>query len=154
MEQVTFHATEVSGQNVCLFLTESIVQASDSYLSLARLIRDARFIEADRREIAQRRGLLKAEQLQALARGTVYYGHRGRISAHEVYDQMNTCSCLTLILARIVYWQAREISRLAAVPDFPFDPALLRHVSPIEWRNVILYDEIKIDPAKPIRRDP
>ena len=32
-----------------------------------------------------------------------------------------------------------QISRLAAAPDFPFDPDLLRHVSPIEWKNVILY---------------
>ena len=38
----------------------------------------------------------------------------------------------TLILACIVYWQAREISRIAPAPDFPFDPDLLRHVSPIE----------------------
>ena len=94
-----------------------------------------------------RRGLLKVEQLHALARA-VYYGQRGRISAREVYDQMNACSCLTLILACIVYWQAREISGMAAAPDFPFDPELLRHVSPIEWKNVILYGEIKIDPAK------
>ena len=79
---------------------------------------------------------------------------RGRISAREVYDQMNACSCLTLILACIVYWQAREISRLATAPDFPFDPDLLRHVSPIEWKNVVLYGEIKIDPAKLTRRDP
>ena len=100
-----------------------------------------------------RRGLLKVEQLHALARA-VYYGQRGRISAREVYDQMNACSCLTLILACIVYWQAREISRLAAAPDFPFDPDLLRHVSPIEWKNVVLYGEIKIDPAKLTRRDP
>ena len=68
-----------------------------------------------------RRGLLKVEQLHALARA-VYYGQRGRISAREVYDQMNACSCLTLILACIVYWQAREISRMVAAPDFPFDP--------------------------------
>ena len=61
---------------------------------------------------------------------------------------MNACSCLTLILAYIVYWQAREISPIAAAPDFPFDPDLLPHVSPIEWNNVILYGEIKIDPAK------
>ena len=100
-----------------------------------------------------RRGLLKVEQLHALARA-VYYGQRGRISAREVYDQMNACSCLTLILACIVYWQAREISRLAAAPGFPFDPDLLRHVSPIEWKNVVLYGEIKIDPAKLTRRRP
>ena len=46
------------------------------------------------------------------------------------------------------YWQAREISRLAAAPDFPFDPELIARVSPIEWKNVILYGEIKIDPDK------
>ena len=100
-----------------------------------------------------RRGLLKVEQLHALARA-VYYGQRGRITAREVYDQMNACSCLTLILACIVYWQAREISRMTAAPDFPFDLELLTHVSPIEWKNVILYGEIKIDPAKLRNRDP
>ena len=100
-----------------------------------------------------RRGLLKVEQLHAVARA-VYYGQRGRISAREVYDQVNACSCLTLILACIIYWQAREISRIAAAPDFPFDPDLLRHVSPIEWKNVILYGEIKIDPAKLKMREP
>ena len=68
-----------------------------------------------------RRGLLKVEQLHALAHA-VYYGQRGRISAREVYDQVSACLCLTLILACIVYWQAREISRIAAAPDFPFDP--------------------------------
>ncbi len=61
---------------------------------------------------------------------------------------MKTCSRLTLILASIIYWQAREISRMTAAPDFPFDRNLLRHVSPIEWKNIILYGEIKIDPVK------
>ena len=35
-----------------------------------------------------------------------------------------------------------------APPDFPFDPELIARVSPIEWKNIILYGEIKIDPAK------
>ena len=61
---------------------------------------------------------------------------------------MKTCSCLTLILACIVYWQAREISKMTAEPDFPFDHDLLRHVSPIECKNVILYGEIKIGPTR------
>ena len=52
-----------------------------------------------------RRGLLKVEQLHALARD-VYYGRRGRINARELHEQMNSCSCLTLILACIIYWQA------------------------------------------------
>ena len=100
-----------------------------------------------------RRGLLKVEQLHALARA-VYYGQRGRIRAREVYDQMNACSCLTLILACVIYWQAREISRIAAAPDFPFDPELIARISPIEWRNIVLYGEIKIDPSKLSVRGP
>ena len=37
---------------------------------------------------------------------------------------------------------------MTAAPNFPFDRDLLRHVSPIEWKNIILYGEVKIDPAK------
>ena len=37
---------------------------------------------------------------------------------------------------------------MTAAPDFPFDRNLLRHVSPIERKNIILYGEIKIDPVK------
>jgi len=58
-----------------------------------------------------RRGLLKVEQLHALARD-IYYGRRGRINARELHEQMNSCSCLTLLLACVVYWQAKEISRV------------------------------------------
>ena len=58
-----------------------------------------------------RKGLLKVEQLHALARD-VYYGRRGRINARELHEQMNSCSCLTLILACVIYWQAKEISRV------------------------------------------
>jgi hypothetical protein len=36
-----------------------------------------------------RRGLLKVEQLHALARD-VFYGRRGRINARELWEQMNT----------------------------------------------------------------
>src|SRR6476646_11103536 len=108
-----------------IFKTEFILQ----YLSEPEL----------RRRI--RRGLLKVEQLHALARD-VFYGRRGRINARELWEQMNTCSCLNLILACIVYWQASEISR---VPQ-PVRSgrkwnrySLLEHVSPIEWGNVVLY---------------
>jgi TnpA family transposase len=77
-----------------VFKTEFILQ----YLSEPQL----------RRRI--RRGLLKVDPLHALARD-VYYGRRGRINARELHEQMNSCSCLTLILACIIYWQAREIDR-------------------------------------------
>ena len=90
-----------------------------------------------------RRGLLKVEELHALARA-VYCGQRGRITARDAHDRMKACSCLTLIPACIICWQARELSRLSADPDFPSGRTLLQHVSPIQWHNIILYGEIRI----------
>ena len=54
---------------------------------------------------------------------------------------MNSCCCLTLILAYIIYWQAKQITRRALSEDAAeegIDARLLQHVSPIEWDNVIL----------------
>lgn len=100
-----------------------------------------------------RKGLLKVEQLHALARA-VYYGQRGRVSSRELHDQINSCSCLTLILACIIYWQAREISKLIALPEFKTDPRLVGHISPIEWKNIVLYGEYRLDPNKIKIRSP
>ena len=97
-----------------------------------------------------RRGLLKVEQLHALARD-VYYGRRGRINARELHEQMNSCSCLTLILACIIYWQAKQITRTlrsGAIAEEGIDATLLQHVSPIEWDNVILYGQYVLDRAR------
>ena len=94
-----------------------------------------------------RRGLLKVEQLHALARD-LYYGRRGRINARELHEQMNSCSCLTLILACIIYWQAQEITRVVAVAEergHELDTTLLEHISPIEWDNIVLYGEYMLD---------
>lgn len=110
-----------------VFKTEFILQ----YLSEPQL----------RRRI--RRGLLKVDQLHALARD-VYYGRRGRINARELHEQMNACSFLTLILACIIYWQAKEINRVLNECDpqgSGINLSLLEHISPIEWDNVILYGE-------------
>lgn len=96
-----------------------------------------------------RRGLLKVDQLHALARD-VYYGRRGRINARELHEQMNSCSSLMLILACVIYWQAKEISRLVRCrgpEDATIDIGLLEHVSPIEWDNVILYGQYILDRA-------
>lgn len=57
---------------------------------------------------------------------------------------MNSCSCLTLIIACIIYWQAREISRVirSGEPEkHGIDLSMLEHVSPIEWENVVLYGQ-------------
>jgi TnpA family transposase len=93
-----------------------------------------------------RRGLLKGEQLHQLARD-VCYGKRGRITARDLHEQMNTCSCLTLILASVIFWQAREIERVVATQDATVDGvdvAMLEFISPIEWENVLLYGEYVI----------
>jgi TnpA family transposase len=102
-----------------------------------------------------RKGLLKVEQLHALARD-VYYGRRGRINARELHEQMNSCSCLTLIIACVIYWQAKEISRVVRwcqpkEGEEQIDVTLLEHVSPIEWDNVILYGQYILDRAQ-VRR--
>jgi hypothetical protein len=46
---------------------------------------------------------------------------------------MNSCSCLTLLLACVVYWQAKEISRVLkmGIPEGEdINISLLEHVSP------------------------
>ena len=94
-----------------------------------------------------RRGLLKGEQLHALARD-LNYGKRGRISTANIHEQKNSCSCLTLILACIIYWQAKEINRvvLRSNPEKSnINVRLLEHISPITWNNVILYGEYVLD---------
>lgn len=90
-----------------------------------------------------RRGLLKVDELHSLSRD-VFYGRRGRINARELHEQMNSCSCLTLILACIIYWQAREIDRALNEGDpkgSGINLSLLAHISPIEWENIVLYGE-------------
>lgn len=61
---------------------------------------------------------------------------------------MNSCSNLTLILACIIYWQAKEIARVirSCHPENDaIDVSLLKYVSPIEWDNVILYGQYVLD---------
>lgn len=95
----------------------------------------------------RRRGLLKGEQIHQLARD-VAYGKRGKISARELHEQKNTCSCLTLLLACIIYWQAKEIGQIIKHygEELPREClAMLPHISPIGWDNVVLYGEYVVD---------
>ncbi|MFC1718736.1 Tn3 family transposase [Candidatus Poribacteria bacterium] len=95
-----------------------------------------------------RRGLLKVDELHALSRDIVY-GKRGHMTERDFHEMMKTCSCLTLILACIIYWQAKEIGRVVSKcsPEKEgIDISFLEHVSPIEWSNVLLYGEYVIDP--------
>lgn len=94
-----------------------------------------------------RRGLLKSEELHALAR-SVFYGKLGKADWRDFRRQMSTASCLLIILASIVYWQIREIERVLGKiepgEDVPVD--LLAHISPISWENIVLYGEYKLRP--------
>lgn len=95
----------------------------------------------------RRRGLLKGEQIHQLARD-VAYGKQGKISARDLQGQRNTCSCLTLILASIIYWQAKEIKRVLDSHGHVLDKqtqSMLPHISPIGWDNLILYGEYILD---------
>lgn len=97
--------------------------------------------------LTPRRGLLKGEQIHAQARD-LNYGKRGRVSSADLQEQKNSCSCMTLILACIIYWQAKEINRVAIECDpagSSIDLSLLEHISPIAWENVILYGEYVLD---------
>ena len=90
-----------------------------------------------------RRGLLKGEQMNSLARD-LNYGKRGQMTHRNWEEQKHSCSCLTLILACIIYWQAKEINRVILECDSDgagVDLSLLEHISPIGWENVILYGE-------------
>jgi hypothetical protein len=53
-------------------------------------------------------------------------------------------------MACIIYWQAKEISRVIHEHDSEdagVDLSLLEHISPIGWENIILYGEYVLDPA-------
>ena len=94
-----------------------------------------------------RKGLLKVEQIHQLARD-ITYGNRGRLKGKSLEDINNSGNCTTLIMAAIIYWQAKEISRIIKEYNSEaegIDITLLAHISPIEWSNVILYGEYKLN---------
>ncbi len=94
-----------------------------------------------------RKGLLKVEQIHSLARD-LRYGNRGKLKSKDLDELNSSGSCLTLIIASIIYWQAKEMSRVIAEckpEEAGVNVELLEHVSPIEWSNVILYGEYKLN---------
>ena len=94
-----------------------------------------------------RRGLLKSEQLHALAR-RVHYGKRGQTDGRDFQQQMSRASCLVLIEAAIIFWQILQIDEVLRFWDLEsegIDPRFLAYTSPIRWDNVILYGEYAMD---------
>ena len=97
-----------------------------------------------------RRGLLKGEQIHALARD-IKLGNRGRINKRDWLEQRHSCSCLTLVIACIIYWQAKEINRVIqgfAPEEEGIDISLIQYISPVSWENVILYGDYILNRAK------
>ena len=96
-----------------------------------------------------RRGLLKGEQIHALARD-LKYGHRGRLNSRDWLAQKQSCSCLTLVIACIIYWQAKEIHRVLQTHTPPeyIDLEFLSNISPVSWGNVILYGDYILNQNK------
>ena len=56
-------------------------------------------------------------------------------SNHRVWSRFN-------FQLRLAHFQHLFLTEPCRSLDFPFDPRLLRHVSPIERKNVILYGSI------------
>jgi len=94
-----------------------------------------------------RKGLLKTEQVHQLARD-ITYGNRGRLKGRSLEEINSSGNCTIIIIACIIYWQAKEISRIVKEhnpEEASIDITLFTHISPIEWSNVILYGEYKLN---------
>jgi TnpA family transposase len=93
------------------------------------------------------RGLLKGEEIHQLARD-INYANRGKITARSDKGLIVSCNSLTIILAAIIYWQSKELNRLFNLDEFKqmgFDPNLMKHISPVNWDNIVLYGEYIIN---------
>ena len=94
-----------------------------------------------------RKGLLKTEQVHQLARD-ITYGNRGRLKGKSLEEINSSGNCTANIIAAITYWQSKEISKVIKEKDpdaSGVDVSLLAYISPIEWSNVILYGEYKLN---------
>ena len=98
---------------------------------------------------SKHQGLLKGEEVHQLGRN-INFANRGKITSRDVTGQEINCHCLTLILACVIYWQAKELDKLVNSIEFKergLDPDLIQHISPVGWDNVVLYGEYIINKA-------
>ncbi len=71
-----------------------------------------------------------------------HWQHWSNVGTALFTSTVYASSCLTLIMACIIYWQAQEISQviLEGEPEAAgVNLSLLEHISPIGWENIILY---------------
>jgi TnpA family transposase len=94
-----------------------------------------------------RKGLLKTEQVHQLARD-ITYGNRGRFKGKSLEEINSSGNCTAIIIAAITYWMSKEIATVIKQNDpeaAGVDISLIAYISPIEWTNVILYGEYKLN---------
>ena len=68
--------------------------------------------------------------------------------AQVTFEPIEDLVAYMSIMATIIYWQAKEISRIVKEynpEEAGIDISLLAHISPIEWSNVVLYGEYKLN---------
>jgi TnpA family transposase len=133
-----------------LSLLNSKNEFYNTNLQLGRILKTENTLQSmidEKKRRKRHRGLLKGEEMHQLARD-VSYGNGGKISARDLIGQRNSCNCLTLIMACIVYWQAKAINHLITTQDIEsagLNLSMLQHISPIGWKNIILYGEYIIN---------
>lgn len=99
---------------------------------------------SSKRKIMARSCVARSDPACAGLGGQVAYSKQGVITTRDLKGKRNTSSCLTLMLARIIHWQAKEISRFLREEDpegAGLDLSVLEHISPISWENFIPYGE-------------
>jgi len=77
-----------------------------------------------------RKGLLKSNKYISCT--DITYGNRGRLKGKTLEEITSSGNCTTLIMAAIIYWQAKEISRIVNEcnpEEAGIDISLLAHIS-------------------------
>lgn len=155
-EMAQFHASIEQGKvtaSIALRRLLSLSKKNEFYkanLALGQILKTEHILSHMSDEEYRRskhRGLLKGEEIHQLARD-INYANRGKITAREPKGQIISCDCLTLIMACVIYWQAKELDRLTNSVEFSamgFNLNLVKHISPVGWDNVVLYGEYIIN---------
>jgi TnpA family transposase len=117
---------------------------------LGRLLKTAYIAEYVRNEALRRRvllGLNKGESLEALA-NRVFFGEQGQMRDRTYEEQLNTASCLNLLLAVIVVWNTVHIQaclRRLRADGYVIHDKDVRFLSPLMSRHIGLYGQYQFD---------
>lgn len=117
---------------------------------LGRLVKTAYLAEYVRDPELRHRvqlGLNKGETLHSLAR-KLFFGQQGEIRDRTYPEQLNTASCLNLLLAAIVVWNTLHLQgclRRLQADGHPVADEDLRFLSPLMHRHIGIYGQYSFD---------